>query len=41
MVFWTDFPFALSFDCLDGEMARIFGEQIEGYFQGDYEDKDK
>lgn len=31
-VFWTDFPFALSFDCRDEAMALDLRSQLEAYF---------
>ena len=32
VVFWTDFPFALSFDCLDEAMAKDLQKELEIYF---------
>lgn len=31
-VFWTDFPFALSFDCRDEAMALDLRGRLEAYF---------
>ncbi|MEJ7139172.1 hypothetical protein [Amphibiibacter pelophylacis] len=32
-VFWTDFPFALSFDCLGESMAQQLKKELEDYFR--------
>ena len=32
VVFWTDFPFALSFDCLNETMAKNLQKELENYF---------
>lgn len=32
-VFWTDFPFSLSFDCRDKDMAEKLQFCLEGYFR--------
>ena len=37
VVFWTDFPFALSFDCLDEAMAKDLQKELENYFDLDKE----
>jgi hypothetical protein len=31
-VYWTDFPFALSFDCQDKAMAEELKRRLEAYF---------
>ncbi len=31
-VYWTDFPFALSFDCVDEAMANSLKEDLDRYF---------
>lgn len=31
-VFWTDFPFALSFDCRNNEIAEQLYERLQAYF---------
>lgn len=31
-VFWTDFPFSLSFDCKDEPMAIQLQKELENYF---------
>ncbi len=32
-VFWTDFPFSLSFDCKNEAMAKELQEELKGYFE--------
>jgi hypothetical protein len=36
-VFWTDFPFALSFDCRDEAMALDLRDQLQAYFSAQSE----
>lgn len=36
-VFWTDFPFALSFDCRDEPMALELRGRLEAYFSAQSE----
>lgn len=31
-IFWSDFPFALSFDCLDEVMAKDLQKELKVYF---------
>lgn len=33
MVYWTDYPFALSFDCRDQSMAQELQIKLEGFFE--------
>jgi hypothetical protein len=32
-VYWTDFPFALSFDCANEAMAKELQEELKKYFE--------